>query len=104
MDASTSIAYPTGEATITIAKKGPLSNREEALKRLAEVAEYFHTHEPQSPVAYLVERAIKWGKMPLEAWLEDVIKNDNVMDHLRETLGFKTVASGAASGSESKQS
>jgi len=68
---------------------GPIRTRQEALKRLAEVADYFHRTEPHSPVAYLVQRAIKWGQMPLEVWLQEVIKDSSVMDHLRETLGLK---------------
>jgi type VI secretion system protein ImpA len=69
---------------------GPVRSREEALRRLAEVAHYFQTTEPHSPVAYLVQRAIKWGQMPLELWLEDVIKDGSVLGQLRETLGLKT--------------
>src|SRR5207253_7646791 len=37
--------------------KGPLRTRADALRRLAEVAEYFQGAEPHSPVAYLVQRA-----------------------------------------------
>ena len=67
---------------------GPLQTRQEALKRLAEVAGFFRRTEPHSPVSYLVQRAIKWGQMPLESWLQEVIKNDGVLDQLRETLGL----------------
>jgi type VI secretion system protein ImpA len=35
-----------------------------------------------------VRRAIKWGEMPLEVWLQDVIKEAGVLDGLRETLGL----------------
>jgi type VI secretion system protein ImpA len=41
-----------------------------------------------------VERAVRWGSMPLEAWLEDVIKEVGVLDNLRETLGLKTSSNG----------
>lgn len=71
---------------------GPVSTRADALRRLAEVADYFQRAEPHSPVAYLVQRAIKWGQMPLELWLEDVIKDGNVLGHLKETLGFNTTS------------
>ena len=66
---------------------GPLRTRQEALNRLAEVAAYFRRTEPHNPVSYLVERAIKWSQMPLEAWLASVIKDGVVLDNLRETLG-----------------
>ncbi len=69
---------------------GPVRSRQEALRRLAEVSEFFRRTEPHSPVAYLVQRAIKWGQMPLENWLQDVIKDDVVLGHLRETLGLNT--------------
>jgi type VI secretion system protein ImpA len=68
---------------------GPISTRQEALIQLNAVAEYFRRTEPHSPVSYLVQRAIKWGQMPLDVWLQDVIKNDGVLDQLRETLGLK---------------
>lgn len=68
---------------------GPVRTRQEALKRLGEVAEYFRKTEPHSPVAYLVQRAIKWGNMPLESWLEEVIKDGGVLTTLRETLGLQ---------------
>jgi type VI secretion system protein ImpA len=69
---------------------GPIATRTDALRRLAEVADYFQRAEPHSPVAYLVQRAIKWGQMPLELWLEDVIKDGAVLGQLKETLGFST--------------
>ncbi|OLE51435.1 MAG: hypothetical protein AUG51_23360 [Acidobacteria bacterium 13_1_20CM_3_53_8] len=69
---------------------GPVRSRADALRRLEEVAAYFQQTEPHSPVAYLVQRAIKWGQMPLELWLQDVIKDNNVLGQLRETLGLTT--------------
>ncbi|HJQ68323.1 MAG TPA: type VI secretion system protein TssA [Blastocatellia bacterium] len=73
---------------------GSIRARQEAFRRLREVSEYFRMNEPHSPVSYLVERAIKWGQMPLESWLEDVIKDGLVLGGIRETLGLATAASG----------
>jgi type VI secretion system protein ImpA len=64
-------------------------NRSDALRRLAAVAEYFHRTEPHSPVAYLVQRAVRWGEMPLEQWLQDVIHDESVLNQLRDTLGLQ---------------
>ena len=66
---------------------GPIRTRQEAIRRLGEVAAFFRQTEPHSPVAYLVERAVKWSEMPLEVWLASVIKDDSVLRTLRETLG-----------------
>jgi type VI secretion system protein ImpA len=71
---------------------GPVRSRQEAFRRLGEVSEYFRRAEPHSPVSYLIERAVRWGRMPLESWLEDVIKEAGVLDNLRETLGLKTLS------------
>jgi type VI secretion system protein ImpA len=69
---------------------GAITSREDALKRLSDVCEYFQKNEPHSPVSYLIQRAVKWGKMPLENWLQDVIKDETVIFQIRQTLGFNT--------------
>jgi type VI secretion system protein ImpA len=78
----------------TAAPAGAIQNRQDALKRLAALAEFFRKTEPHSPISYLVQRAVKWGEMPLESWLQDVIKDDSVLSQLRQTLGFNTDAGG----------
>ena len=67
----------------------------DAIRRLAAVAEYFHRTEPHSPVAYLVQRAVRWGEMPLEAWLQEVIHDEGVLGQVRETLGLKEAGDNA---------
>ena len=80
----------SGENGGVMVGKGALRNRQDALRRLSEVAEYFRKNEPHSPVSYLVARAVKWGNMPLEYWLQDVIKDETTIYNLRQTLGFNT--------------
>ena len=70
-----------------VATGGAIQNRAEALKRLGQLAEFFRKSEPHSPVSYLVQRAVKWGNMPLDSWLQEVVKDQNVLYQLRETLG-----------------
>ncbi|MBK8810130.1 MAG: type VI secretion system protein TssA [Acidobacteria bacterium] len=69
---------------------GAIQNRQDALKRLSDVADWFKKNEPHSPIAYVVGRAVKWGNMPFEVWLQDVIKDETVIYNLRQTLGFNT--------------
>lgn len=64
-------------------------NRTDAIRRLEAVAAFFRRTEPHSPVSYLVQRAARWGRMPLEEWLQEVIKSEDVLGQLRETLGIK---------------
>ncbi len=78
---------------------GAIQSRQEALKRLGQLADFFLKSEPHSPVSYLVQRAVKWGNMPLDSWLEDVIKDANVLSQLRETLGVAQTESPEGDGS-----
>jgi type VI secretion system protein ImpA len=64
-------------------------SREEAFQRLVVIANYLKRVEPQHPVSYLLERAVRWTKMPLEEWLGEVVRNDDVLKHLHDTLGIK---------------
>jgi type VI secretion system protein VasJ len=68
---------------------GPITNRKVAFERLKEVADYLRRTEPHSPVAYLVQRAIKWGDMPLESVIAELVKNSDVRKQIMETLGVK---------------
>ena len=64
-------------------------DRPDALRRLEAVAAFFRRTEPHSPISYLVQRAARWGAMPLEEWLQEVIRDDSVLSQLRDTLGLK---------------
>jgi type VI secretion system protein ImpA len=77
---------------------GAIQNRRDALKRLNEIAEFFKKSEPHSPVSYLVQRAVKWGEMPLETWLQEVIKDQSVLVQLKETLGVTGDGTGGVAG------
>jgi len=92
------VEEPTAAATSTVvgeraASETPLRlvphTRDEAFAMLSSVATFFKETEPHSPVPYLVDRAIRWGRMPLEDWLKDVIKDHGVIDHIAETLGTR---------------
>lgn len=67
-----------------------LQNREQAMKVLQEIADYFQANEPHSPVSYMLQKTIKWSHMPLHEWLAQVIKNDNPLESVQELLGVQT--------------
>ena len=56
------------ERTANTATAGAMT-RDEAIRQLREVARFFRATEPHSPVAYLAEKAARWGEMPLHEWL-----------------------------------
>jgi type VI secretion system protein ImpA len=75
---------------------GPLRTREQALGQLREVAAFFRATEPHSPVAYLADKAVHWGDMPLHLWLRSVVKDGPALAHLEELLGLEPPRDGAA--------
>lgn len=68
---------------------GPIQSRAQALEQLRQVAEYFRVTEPHSPVAYLADKAARWGTMPLHDWLRTVLKDPGALAHVEELLGVE---------------
>lgn len=73
-----------------------IASRTDALEALRQVAAYFRSAEPHSPVAYMAEKALHWSEMPLHQWLRSVVKDAGVLAHLEDMLGAE--ASMASSG------
>lgn len=65
---------------------GEIANRREALLLLRRVADFFRRTEPHSPVAYLADKAARWGNMPLHVWLKTVVKDNNALSQLEDLL------------------
>jgi len=86
--AEAGVPVPSGQPS------GPLPleprDRADAVRRLAAVATFFKRTEPHSPVSYLVQKAMRWAEMPLEAWLQEVVSDETAMARVREMLGIKS--------------
>lgn len=67
---------------------GPIRSREDALRRLSEVADYFRRMEPHSPVPYLIHRAIRWSRLSFEQLLVELVKDENARYEIVRTLGL----------------
>jgi type VI secretion system protein ImpA len=67
---------------------GAIASRAQALGQLRAVADFFRQTEPHSPVAYLAEKAAKWGEQPLHLWLKTVVKDAGALAHVEELLGI----------------
>jgi type VI secretion system protein ImpA len=72
----------------TSVASGPIATRQDALRQLTQVADFFRRTEPHSPISYLVQRAVRWGGMPLEELLREVVKDSSALEHIWETLGM----------------
>lgn len=65
------------------------SNRQQALKLLGQIQDYFAANEPHSPVTFLLGRAIDWADMPLDQWLTHIIKNEDQLATLSDMIGIQ---------------
>lgn len=68
---------------------GRPASRAQAILQLQEIAAFFRDSEPHSPVAYLADKAARWGSMPLHAWLQSVVKDDATLARVEELLGVE---------------
>lgn len=71
--------------------RGPIRSREQAIHQLAEIARFFRQTEPHSPVAYLADKAARWGSMPLHVWLRTVVKDESALSRMEELLGVEDI-------------
>lgn len=86
MDAATSEADPaSAQARMT----GPIKDREQAFRQLSEISRFFLNTEPHSPVAYVLEKAVRWGRMSLDELIVELIPDDSSRRHFGELTGIQ---------------
>lgn len=82
------INIPAGGAALNPA--GVIATRDEAFRRLAELADFFTRAEPLSPVGPLLQRASNWGKMSYkDLYMELLAQNREGRAMLMDALGIK---------------
>lgn len=91
-------AAATPVATAPARAAGEITTRKEALLQLRRVADFFRRTEPHSPVAYLADKAARWGNMPLHVWLKTVLKDNPALGQLEELLDVGIDESGGSNG------
>lgn len=64
--------------------------REQAFRQMLEISEFFRKTEPHSPISYLLEKAVKWGKMPLNELIHELIPDSSSRDHYGSLTGVNT--------------
>lgn len=87
-----------GEAAVAVASTTPvpvnniqaaLNSRDDAFKELNRIAEYFLKTEPHSPISYILNKAIKWGNMPLEELMLELIPDSSSRETYSSLTGVK---------------
>lgn len=80
-------AGPAAAAGGTV--QGALQSRADAFRKLTEISEFFRKTEPHSPLSYILARAVKWGDMPLNELIMELIPESSARDHFRSLTGIK---------------
>lgn len=69
---------------------GEIHTRDDAFRLLTRVAEYFRVTEPHSPLSSLLSQAVRWGRMPLDQLIEELIPDSSARDHFGLLTGIRT--------------
>jgi type VI secretion system protein ImpA len=99
-DAATSAGGAVGASTRAGSGGGIMvdhatMSREQAFKSILQLAEFFKKTEPHSPVAYLLEKSVRGGKMPLPRLLRELIKDDPMLSELFRVMGVSEGSDGS---------
>lgn len=64
-------------------------NRDHAFQEIRKIADYFKETEPHSPIAFLLERSIRWGYMSFPELLQEMIgAESNVIAQINQMTGM----------------
>ncbi len=83
-----------GAAPAPARPAGVIATRADALEALRKVATYFRTIEPHSPIPYVLERAVRWGEMPLPQLLQELIPDDGARTTFEKLTGVRATSEG----------
>ncbi|MBM3117673.1 type VI secretion system protein TssA [Jeongeupia naejangsanensis] len=80
-------AGPAAAATPLPSPSGVVNGREDAYRQLQAIATYLAQVEPHSPVPYLINRAVEWGRRPLPELLSELIESDSEARRVWSLIG-----------------
>ena len=91
--AATPGAGPTTPVHQAATAPGAIRTREDALRELGRIAEYFRLTEPHSPLAYTLAEAVRRGRMTLPELLAEIIPDQEARDAMLSRLGIRPLDS-----------
>lgn len=68
---------------------GPISSRDDAYRRLEEVARYLRMHDRHSPVPLLLQKILSWKDLPFDQLLREIVRDANARAQAYELLGVR---------------
>ncbi|HYP63543.1 MAG TPA: type VI secretion system protein TssA, partial [Acidocella sp.] len=82
-------ASGTNDAAPAAGTPRRLATREDALKQLSEIADFFRRTEPQSPLAYTIDDAIRRGRLSWPELIAEIVRDDQTRYNILNSLGIK---------------
>lgn len=67
-----------------------IHTREQALKKLDEIALFFRKTEPHSPISYAIEQVVRWSDLSLPELLQELIVDGDARNGFFKLSGIKT--------------
>lgn len=83
---STELTQKPGQ-TVDLAQ-AQVNNREDAFRMLMKASEFFRKTEPHSPVSYMLQQAVEFGRMDLPKLLATLIHDEDVLKNFSERVGI----------------
>lgn len=68
---------------------GPIRNREDALRVLLQVAEYFNKHEPHSPISTSLQEIVRRARLPFSELLAELLPDTTAWRSALTSAGIK---------------
>jgi type VI secretion system protein ImpA len=68
---------------------GAIVSREDALRALEKIADFFRRTEPLSPLSYTLDEAVRRGRMSWPDLLEEIVADRDTRNAILTTLGIK---------------
>lgn len=68
---------------------GPIRSREDAFKQLGQISEFFRKTEPHSPIPFMLERTVQWGRLPFAELIQKLIPDDSARGYFRDLTGVE---------------
>jgi type VI secretion system protein ImpA len=77
------------ELAVTAPAPGGIGSREEALRALAQIADFFRRTEPLSPITYTLQEAVRRSRMTWPELLEEIVPDPASRSAILSSLGIR---------------
>jgi type VI secretion system protein ImpA len=93
-DAAASTDVQSAGGAATIGQTTRPATREDMLRELERIADFFRKTEPHSPLAYTLEEAVRRGRLTWPELLAEVVPDDKVRSGMLVMLGIRPAPPG----------